>query len=350
MRKLSHLPKILFAVLACLAWSNTVEHLVSARSLLSLTTDQMIIGSRIQIVWPHNALGNETSAREATAANVRVALGQSFSYDRVAHQGYFISVPCDFDATPKLWMGINNTPAKPLTVGQRRIASGLTPSRYQGLPPHMSTWPVWDFDDIDVSRATRGDILYLFTTVEGPLYGKPQTFLTVSSVWSHGADVRTFAPEQFVPSGTQAAAAVDTIIRIVWPHDVNGNAVSVDDTTLLNFGLVNVGVLVLAHDTNKSVPVEWDHPVSLWRAGATSTGATTQVTPQKRIVTENNVTFPTWEFNDVQLSLGPRTDAPYYLWARVEDAPFFPAIWGHGADVRTNFPAQDVPGQPQNCP
>ena len=76
------------------------------------------------------------------------------------------------------------------------------------------TFPVWDFNDVDVSAARdSANRLTFFTTVDG--------VRTLHNIWTHAADARTVFPQADVPTGTinRLPAALDARIEIVWPHD-----------------------------------------------------------------------------------------------------------------------------------
>ncbi len=322
------------------------------------------VGARIQIVWPHDSLGAPATVQNAPLANVRVALGPApgmpWQFGSGTNQNLFQPIACDFDGSPKLWIGLNNTPARPVATGIKRIATGLAALPGINPPPLISSsWPVWDFDNVDVSPATKGDTLFFFVTVDGPYRGQPDDFSTYSSVWAHGTDPRTYQPDAPVPTGIQDAAEVDTVIRIVWPHDELG-----DPSDAARGRLVNISAIVLAHGTSNSVPPEWDHQVVL-AVNATNNNLSdvpdkendirgfSPTIGKKRVATEKGITFPVWDFNDIPLG---RPERPFSLettrlfWIRTLGVPSYPAIWGHGADARTNFPVQDVPREPQNCP
>ena len=128
------------------------------------TPGQPYIRSKIEIVWPHD----NAPVREATRANVTAYL--------IAGQG---NEPprCDWDPIVHLWAAQNGSPAHVVATGQKRLLS-------QG----GSTFPAWDFNDVDVSAARDPlNRLYFWASVDDmPIY---------SNIWAHGADARTFFPE-----------------------------------------------------------------------------------------------------------------------------------------------------------
>ena len=59
--------------------------------------------------------------------------------------------------------------------------------------------------------------------------------------------------------------------------------------------------------------------------------------------TTNGVTYPTWQFNDVDVSPARDPHSRVYFRVDVVGATSYSNIWTHGVDARTNFPKQDVP-------
>jgi hypothetical protein len=125
--------------------------------------------ARIEIVWPHGGL----TVEQTRLVNVTAALFQP---------GTLLSVPPDWAQPPRLYRALNNGISEMVAVGEKRIAA--TPAvRY----------PVWDFNNVDVSAAMDPANKYYFTV---GVDGVP----TASSVWVHGADARTYFPKMDVPT------------------------------------------------------------------------------------------------------------------------------------------------------
>jgi photosystem II stability/assembly factor-like uncharacterized protein len=132
------------------------------------------VDARIQIVWPHDAAGNERPVAEATLANVVVAFFK---------HGTRLSVPQTWQPSGLVLEGAwNQEVARPLSMEptlQVRQSGAIT-------------YPVWEFNNIAVSRARDGvSKLYLWATTE--------SVRTYPSIWAHGSDSRTFFPEQDEP-------------------------------------------------------------------------------------------------------------------------------------------------------
>ncbi|MBI4321097.1 MAG: hypothetical protein HY675_21620 [Chloroflexi bacterium] len=126
------------------------------------------VDGRIQIVWPHGG----APVAQAQQANVSAALFVP---------GTLLSVPPDTDATVRLYRALNNDVGRQVAMGKKRLVQS------GGL-----VYPVWDFDDINVSAANSPSNKYYFTlSVDG--------FTTYTNVWAHGVDGRTYFPERDDP-------------------------------------------------------------------------------------------------------------------------------------------------------
>lgn len=129
--------------------------------------------TRIQIVWPHDEAGEARPAAEATLANVTLA---------VFEHGTRLSAPLAWRPRAITLFGAwDHEIARPLSsepVRQVRKAGAIT-------------YPVWEFNNIDVERAAEGSTLYLWAMVDG--------VETYPVVWAHGADARTVFPAMDQP-------------------------------------------------------------------------------------------------------------------------------------------------------
>ncbi|NLT43615.1 MAG: hypothetical protein GXX93_13145 [Anaerolineae bacterium] len=122
----------------------------------------------IQIVWPHGNL----PVVEATKVNISANLFAP---------GTDISVPASWEPEVMLYRSLNNGVSEAVTTGVKRLVT-------EG----SLVYPVWDFNDVDVSEARDPQNKYYFRLeVDG--------VVTHSTVWSHGADARTYFPEVDVP-------------------------------------------------------------------------------------------------------------------------------------------------------
>lgn len=139
------------------------------------------VDARIQIVWPHDETGAQRPVNEATLANVAVAFFK---------HGTRLSVP------------VNWQPADIVLYGawDQEVARPL-PGRPTMLTRQAGAivYPVWEFSNIPVERATdRANLsggpsskLYLWVDVTG--------VTTYPTIWAHGVDSRTFYPYKDEP-------------------------------------------------------------------------------------------------------------------------------------------------------
>jgi hypothetical protein len=263
--------------------------------------------TRIEIVWPHGG----AAVRDATQANVTVYV--------LAGEGNN-PPPCASEPVVRLWAAQNAGPARMLKVGQKRMTS-------QG----GNTFPVWDFNDIEVSAAQdpTGKLAF-FATVDN--------LFTYHNVWMHAADPRTIFPQADIPTGTTDAppSAVDARVEIVWPH---GSApVGQADLANITVYLFEAGsqVAIAASST-------WSPVVRLHRSlNADPEEPGTTVVGVPRTMTQNGLSFRVWDFNDVAVSAARDPLNKIYFWASVDNVPASSNIWAHGLDARTIFPEPEI--------
>ena len=140
------------------------------------------LDAKIQIVWPHDAQGNPRPVAEATLVNIGVDLFV---------RGTQLSVPPDWNGTVRLYRSLNNGVEELVAVGQKRLVA------VDGL-----VYPRWDFNNISVSAATDPMNKYYFrVAIDG--------FETTSTIWSHGADGRTYFPNIDDPTSGCAQTNVE---------------------------------------------------------------------------------------------------------------------------------------------
>jgi hypothetical protein len=195
-----------------------------------------------------------------------------------------------------------------------------------------STFPVWDFNDVDVSQARdAANKLAFFVTVDG--------VQTLHNIWVHAADARTIFPQQDVPAGvlTSQPESVDALIEIVWPHD--GAAIE-------QAQLANVTCYLFAADTKQAISadLDWSPVVRLHR----SQNADTEITDSDvmgvptTVTTGTGLSFMAWDFNDVDVSAAQDPLNQIFFWISVDGTPAFPNVWAHAAEARTLFPRPDI--------
>ncbi|MCD6289945.1 MAG: hypothetical protein J7M34_05525 [Anaerolineae bacterium] len=286
-------------------------HKVLIRALPQIVPTATPVVAKVEIVWPHGSLPVD----QATLANITAYI---FTDDQMSPP------PCDWNPTVRLWVGENNQPVRPLMEGQRRL-----------FTLNGRTFPVWDFNDVDVSIARLPkNKLYFFATVDG--------IPTRHNIWAHAADGRTFAPNVKRPTGVVVARpdAIDAHIQIVWPHD---------NAPVTEAKLVNITVLPTKQGTWLAIPPDlgWRPALRLhWSVNAEAEpdfDHTLVGTP--RVVNDNGLSYLVWDFNDVDVSLARDPKNRYYFWVTADDIPVTSNVWAHGADARTYFPQMDVPSR-----
>ncbi|MCU0510044.1 MAG: hypothetical protein MUC34_17020, partial [Anaerolineae bacterium] len=266
------------------------------------------VDARIEVVWPHNF----ATLQEATLANVGVRLFLPASLESPA---------CGWRPAVELWRAVNTDPATRAELAEQRAVDG-------------QPFPYWDANDVDVSPArSDGAKVYFLVKVDG--------VDTATSVWAHGADARTYFPEQLVPSGiaTGAITEVDARIQIVWPHDETGAGRDVSDAPL-----ANVAVTLFKRGTRLSAPANWQPAgeVRLMGAWDSEVSRPFEISPVVSTRQSGVIAYPVWEFNDVPVDRA-RDGSRLYLWVEVDGVRSYPTIWAHGVDSRTYFPAKDEP-------
>ena len=133
---------------------------------------------------------------------------------------------------------------------------------------------------------------------------------------------------------------VDARIEIVYPHD--GAPVS-------EAKLANVGAFLFTPGTHIPVPLDFDRPVRLWRA-IDSSPAEPVAVGTKVIRTVGDLTFPAWEFNDVDVSAAMDPTRRLFFFLTVDGTGANSNVWVHASDSRTSFARQDVPTGIAPCP
>lgn len=277
----------------------------------SLKLPRSLVDAKIQIVWPQGNL----PVSQATKANVGVYLFQ---------QGTSSAICTSWTPTVRLWRALNNGVEQEVGTGVRvaRTSSG-------------QTYSVWELNDVDVSAAKDPVNKYYFrASVDGAL-GE------YDNIWSHGADARTYFPNQDVPSGigTAAPQAVDAKIEILWPHD----NLPVNKATR-----ANIAAFLFEKGSSKSVAANWNPSVRLWR-GLNNDPLQPVAVGQKETRSAGGVSFPVWTFNNVDVSAATNTANRYYFRVTVDGVPTRSNVWSHGVDARTYYPEPKIPAASGGC-
>lgn len=274
-----------------------------------------VVRAKVEIVWPHDS----ASVRDADLANITVYLIDGSGAGR--DEGRLEPPPCGWAPVVRLWGALNNLPAREIAVGEKRMFT--TGGR---------TYPVWDFNDIDVTEARDpADKLTFFVTVDG--------VTALTNVWAHASDARTIFPQADVPAGVLRTrpTAVDARIQIVWPHD---------NLPLAEAARANVTAYLFEAGTLQAFAPEsgWDPTVRLhWSVNSEPERADSSVIGEARIATTGTgLRFLAWDFDDVDTSATQDPLNRLYFWVTVDDVTTYSNVWAHGVDARTIFPQADV--------
>jgi hypothetical protein len=291
------------------------------------------LDGKIEAVWPHDAAGNYQRVDQAPLANIRVYL---FGHD--TRHPFCQDVPVD------MLMARNNDPVQ--LVG---ISSGPP----QRITEGAVTFLAWEFNNVDVAAARNPANRLYFTVGERVTTGYsggvgahvPITAPVSPNIWSHAVNALTDFPRQDTPTGVVPLPqvggypAVDLRIEIVWPH---GNA------PVAQARQVNVTAMAFLHGTSLSVAPDYPQPLLLERA-LNSAPLQPVILGRKRLVTAHGLTYPVWDFNDIDVSAARDPQDRYFFQVQEEfNADIRSNIWTHGTDGRTIFPAPDVPDR--SCP
>jgi photosystem II stability/assembly factor-like uncharacterized protein len=132
------------------------------------------VDARIQVVWPHDAAGNQRGTSEADYVNVSVALYK---------HGTRLSVPVGWTPAGMQLQGAWNQ-----EIGQALAMEGVVQVRKAGA----ITYPTWEFNNIPVGWAKDpANKVHLWVRVDG--------VDTYPTIWTHGADARTLFPAKDEP-------------------------------------------------------------------------------------------------------------------------------------------------------
>jgi hypothetical protein len=263
--------------------------------------------TKIEIVWPHEGL----SARQSYLANVTAYLIAEGSMD---------PPPCSALPVVRLWQADGIDPMRPVGVGARRLMT--TAGR---------TFPVWDFNDIDIGLAREAaNRIHFFVTVDGAL--------TRHNVWTHATDARTVFPQADIPLDTFAEqlGAVDARIEIVWPQN---------DAPVDRANLANITAYLFVPGTRRALSADstWQPMVRLhWTQNTDPESGDGVLGTPRAVTTEGGIRFRAWDFNDIDVSSARDSLNKLYFWITVDGVTTYSNIWSHGASAPTIFPQSDV--------
>jgi hypothetical protein len=266
--------------------------------------------AKIEILWPHGGL----PPSQANLANLTAYLFSDEALNPVA---------CAWEPVVRLWQAVNDQPARPSATGTRRQVT------QQGV-----TFPVWDFNDVDISAARDpANTLYFFVTVD--------SVPTRHNIWSHGISPTAVPPAAPVPSATVTSlpASVDaTIVSLVREAGLPISQATQADLTGYLFAHESTRAVLAGSTGAPDVRLHWslNNEVNAAAPGIAGT---------PRTLSEGEVSWTAWDFTGVDVSPAREPQNRLYFWLDVPGSETYPNIWAYGADTRTSFPVTDLPAR-----
>ncbi|HEY53189.1 MAG TPA: hypothetical protein G4N94_07000 [Caldilineae bacterium] len=262
------------------------------------------VDTRIEILWPHGY----APVTEAQQANMGLRVYSSRTQE---------PPPCAWTPNVEVWVARDTEPLRRLGLAEQRAVEGRP-------------FPFWEYNDLDVSWANDSDHKLVFLARVAPSLAQNH-----GSPWIHAADARTYLPVPPEPVGLTDAApeAIDALIRVVWPHDRDGNF-----TTAAQANLVNISALLVAQDTLVALAPE-HLPERVWLVGALDNQVGRRLAVgEPRTVKRGELTYTTYEFNNIDVSLARELAHHWTFWLEIPDANATSNVWVHGIDSRTHAP------------
>ena len=194
-------------------------------------------------------------------------------------------------------------------------------------------------------RPNQIDVL---ATVSGTLRLEPGALLGLASVRDHFLAKANGGAVPFRREGGEVAfdlqagetyrlqvsgAAVDAKIEIVYPHD----GLPVAQATK-----ANIGAYLFEQGSGVALCASPAPTVRLWRALNDGVEEPVAVGALRTAKVEQ-LSFPAWDFNDVDVAAARDARNKYYFRLSVDGLQHRSSIWSHGEDARTYMPNQDVP-------
>lgn len=262
--------------------------------------------AQIAIVWPHDAAGRPASVDRATAVNVSV-----WPQDGVecgVHPGNF-----------SLLAARGNQPAYRVEQEPR-----LAMQERDGV-----RFPTLEFNDVPVTLNDRGQVEMRFVVVD-------DRSGSLSNVWVHASDGRTYLPDPLRVRGL-GPDYFGFHITTVFPHDESGVFTPVERAPLTNIAVEVVETDASGVRLSPSGPGATDL-LALVVFQENEPGIVWDQRPAHRFVERDNQQHSVYTFNDVPLD-GSRQSHLMVLGPEVLPS----TIWSHAADARTRQPNPTVP-------
>lgn len=276
--------------------------LVSVPALIAIPSPLSSVQAKIEALWP--------SGPQQISATVYLFSDASLT-----------PPSCGWEPTVRLWGAAGSAPARPLAVGQKRMAEE------RGV-----RFPAWDFIEVDISALGQmGEPMHFFATVDG--------MITAHNIVSLGRDVRTLNAAEPIPTGLiqEMPSRVDAWIGILWPH--GGALVQQAERANLTATLFAAGTR-LAFPTAGFKPTVRLH----WAINDAVDATGGQGFPgSPREVLRDGIRYTVWDFNDLDVRAARNPDSRMYFWLSVDGVEANSTIWVHSVDGRPILPTADLP-------
>ncbi|MCL5109331.1 MAG: hypothetical protein M1401_10775 [Chloroflexi bacterium] len=130
-----------------------------------------------------------------------------------------------------------------------------------------------------------------------------------------------------------SALALQARIEIVYPHD---------DKPVSQATLANIGAYLFADQSDASICAALAPTVRLW--GSLGNGVEEELAVgRQRGASAGGLSFPAWDFNDVDVAAARDSRNKYYFRVTVDGYESRSSVWSHGEDARTYLPQQELP-------
>ncbi|NOX62560.1 MAG: hypothetical protein GXP42_11550 [Chloroflexi bacterium] len=279
--------------------------LIARRPTAAAQTVPDLVDARIEILWPHDFAPVE----QAKAANLGLRLYRGRSQE---------VPPCAWQPPVEVWMARDAEPLRLLGEAEQRNVEG-------------HPFPFWELNDVDVTWANDPTRKLIFLARVAPGLAE-----SAASPWIHAADARTLLPNPPEPIGLTKAppAAIDAIIRVVWPHNELGAYAPPEEANW-----VNISAVLFERDTRLAL-AEAHLPERVWLIGALDNQVGRRLAVgERRVMQGNGFEYFTYEFNDIDVSLARLSEHHWTFWLEIPGMNAASNVWVHGIDARTRAPS-----------
>ncbi len=264
--------------------------------------------AKIEIVWLHDG----ASLADANLANITAYVTQAPG----------VPLPCGAQPVVRLWRAQEAQPAHPVALGQRRMFTA-----------RGHTFPVWDFNDVDVSTARDpANRLKFFVTVDGHERGTISGFTAPTRARCFRKSMCRSRQPTSGPLPSRRG------IEVLWPHgDLPPEQARQANITAYLFDANSGRALSPGMAWHPVVRVHWS-----LNNDADQGPASSIMGKPRTVVTPNGLQLLAWDFNDIDVSRALDPLNKMHFWITVDGTPTFSNIWTYGAVAATIYPVPDL--------